>query len=220
MPKISLRERLAYSAFALMVAGCSNREKCQPLTESKTDVAATEPVAGTDESPKTLISISAVQFLGPAGAEMDWELITPDKTEPIVTGRAVQTLPSRLNFPGMGIFQLRISNIPNHPKMELHPTLEIRPHLPRYDAHIAHSVLALQITEQDIAHVAKGNYVYRVVYLPDQAPQEPPVVESKTIVSYELAEGGDPTLEAARRGEPLLILQISPDQLSYALTSQ
>lgn len=208
-------EILAFSAFLLAVAGCSTKEENQTRTETITDLRAPEHMASSAEPSKATVATTAVRLMGPAGAEVDWDLAAPSETEPSLAGTRVQILPSSHDFTRPGVLRLKIAKIPNHEGMELNPTLEITPRNPRCEAYLVNHAISVEITEDDIAHLAKGVVVCKVVYLPDQDLQEPSEVESETLASWTLENGADPVIEADRRGTVILILRIGPNEVLH-----
>lgn len=208
-----VREALVFSAFLLAVAGCSTKEENQTQAESNTDLRAPEPMASSVEPSKATVSSTTVQFMGPAGAEVDWDLAAPTESELSPAGTPVQILPSRYDFTTPEVLRLKIAKIPNHEEMELYPTLEVVPRTPGVEAYLVNHTVPVEITDDDIAHLAKRVVVCKVVYLPDQDPQEPSEAKCETLASWTLAAGADPVIEADRRGTVILILRIGPDEV-------
>ena len=62
---------------------------------------------------------------------------------------------------------LKLTNIPGRPGVELYPTLEVGPTMPRTEAFLAHNAIPVQFTEEDFDQVLTGNFVTKVIYLPD-----------------------------------------------------
>jgi hypothetical protein len=119
--------------------------------------------------------------------------------------------------PGLGggyaIYRLRISNVPGRDGVELFPTLEIAPVTPRTDAYLAHAPIPVQFTEEDFDQVLGGNFVTKVIYLPDPEFQELALANVETLVSTRLEPGVDPIAEADRRGSILAILRMGNKDL-------
>lgn len=146
-----------------------------------------------------------VLFSGPAGATIRWDVAVHGAFD-----SAPLVCPGRQNFPQGGIFRLKLTDIPGHPGVELYPTLEVAPAQVRTQAFLAHSMLPVNLTEEDINQVLSGNFVTKVIYLPDPEFQELALAAGTpdTLVSTRLDPGVDPITEADRRGSVLGIVRI------------
>lgn len=146
---------------------------------------------------------SQVKFVGPEGMVVAWDISAPGlfDSEPLIC-------PGRYNFPQAAIYRLRLSNIPSRPGVELYPTLEVGPAMPRTTAFLAHNTVPVQITEEDFDQVLSGNFVTKVIYLPDPEYQDLALAGVDTLVSTRLDPGVDPIEEADRRGSILAIVRI------------
>jgi hypothetical protein len=91
--------------------------------------------------------------------------------------------------------------------------LEVAPVTPRTDAYLAHSPIPVQFTEEDFDQVLSGNFVTKVIYLPDPEFQELALAGVETLVSTRLDPGVDPIAEADRRGSILAILRMGNKDL-------
>lgn len=151
---------------------------------------------------------SQIAFTGANGMEVGWDVSGSGyfDSEPLV-------IPGRQNFPQGAIYRLKLTNIPGRPGVELYPTLEVGPATPRTDAYLAHAPIPAQFTEEDFDQVLSGNYVTKVIYLPDPAFQELALAGVETLVSTRLDPGVDPIDEADRRGSILAILRIGNKDL-------
>jgi hypothetical protein len=121
--------------------------------------------------------------------------------------------PGRYNFPQGAIYRLKLSNIPGRPGVDLYPTLEVAPALPRTEAFLAHNAVPIQFTPEDFDQVMTGNFVTKVLYLPDPQFQELAVAGVETLVSTRLDPGVDPIVEADRRGAILAIVRLGNKDL-------
>ena len=65
-------------------------------------------------------------------------------------------LPGRYNFPQGAIYRLKLSNIPGRPGVELYPTLEVGPAMPRTEAFLAHNAIPVQFTDEDFDQVLRA----------------------------------------------------------------
>ena len=146
---------------------------------------------------------SQIAFLGVEGAEVAWDVSSQGMFD-----SAPLVMPGRQNFPQGAIFRMKLTNIPDRPGVELYPTLEIAPVTPRTDAYLAHSPIPIQFTDEDLDQVLSGNFVTKVIYLPDPEFQELAVPGVAELVSTRLDPGTDPIAEADRRGSILAILRI------------
>jgi hypothetical protein len=153
-------------------------------------------------------AISQIAFSSPDGMTVNWDVGAPGAfdSEPLI-------VPGRFNFPQAAIYRLKLSNIPNRPGVELYPTLEIGPATPRTEAYLAHNAIPIQFTEEDFDQVLSGNFVTKVIYLPDAEFQELALAGVETLVSTRLDPGVDPIVEADRRGSILAIVRIGNKDL-------
>jgi hypothetical protein len=92
--------------------------------------------------------------------------------------------------------------------VELYPTIEIGPTTPRSEAFLAHNAVPVQFTDEDLDQVLAGNFVTKVIYLPDPEFQELALAGVDTLVSTRLDPGVDPITEADRRGAILAIIRL------------
>ena len=91
----------------------------------------------------------------------------------------------------------------------LYPTIEVAPTTPATDAYLSHNAIPIQFTDEDFQQVLDGgNFVTKVIYLPDPQYQELAVSGVETLVSTRLEPGIDPILEADKRGTILLIVRL------------
>lgn len=154
------------------------------------------------------MSTSQVAFLGDEGIQISWDIggqVAFDSV-PLVT-------PGRQDFPQGAIYRLKLSNIPGRPDTVLYPTLEVAPVTPRTDAYLAHAPIPVQFTEEDFDQVTSGNFVTKVIYLPDPEFQELALAGVETLVSTRLDPGMEPIAEADRRGSILAIVRIGNKDL-------
>lgn len=146
---------------------------------------------------------SQVYFVGPEGMTVTWDVTAPGAfdSQPLVA-------PARYNFPQGAIYRLKLANIPGRPGIELYPTLEVGSAVPRTEAFLAHSAIPVQFTEEDLDQVLSGNFVTKVIYLPDPEFQELALAGVETLVSTRLDPGVDPIVEADRRGAIMAIVRL------------
>ena len=91
---------------------------------------------------------------------------------------------------------MKLTSIPSRAGVELYPTLEVGPTLPRTSAFLAHNAIPVKFTEEDFDQVLTGNFVTKVIYLPDPEFQELALAGVETLVSTRLDPGVDPIVEA------------------------
>jgi hypothetical protein len=151
---------------------------------------------------------SQVAFVGPEGMNVTWDVTASGMFDspPLVC-------PSRYNFPQGAIYRLKLSSIPGRPGIELYPTLEVGPVMPRTEAFLAHNAIPVQFTPEDFDQVLSGNFVTKVIYLPDPEYQELALAGVETLVSTRLDPGVDPIVEADRRGAILAIVRLGNKDL-------
>ena len=159
---------------------------------------STPPVAAT----------SQIAFLTPEGMQVQWDVTAPGRfdSEPLI-------MPGRSNFPQGAIYRLKISNIPAHPGVELYPTLEVGPALPKTEAFLAHNAIPVQFTDEDFDQVLSSNFVTKVIYLPNPEHQELALAGVETLVSTRLEPGTDPIVEATRNGSILAVVRLGNKDL-------
>lgn len=151
---------------------------------------------------------SQVAFVGPEGMSVSWDVSEAGSfdSQPLVC-------PGRYNFPQGAIYRLKLSSVPGRPGVELYPTLEVGPMMPRTEAFLAHNAIPVQFTPEDFDQVLSGNFVTKVIYLPDAAYQELALAGVETLVSTRLDPGVDPIVEADRRGAILGIVRLGNKDL-------
>src|SRR5262249_37566808 len=89
-----------------------------------------------------------------------------------------------------------------------YPTLEVVPANRKTEAFLAHSAVPVVFTEEDLDQVTSGNYVVKVIYLPDPQFQDLATTGPDEVVSSRLEPGVDPIAEACRRGSILLVVRV------------
>lgn len=155
---------------------------------------------------------SQLAFVGPEGMMVSWDVGMHGAfdSEPLIC-------PGRTNFPQGAIYRLKLTNIPGRPGTELYPTIEVAPVMPRTDAYLAHNAIPVQFTEEDLDQVVTGNFVTKVIYLPDAEFQELAIAGVETLVSTRLDPGVDPIVEADRRGSILAIVRVGNKDLAMTM---
>lgn len=151
---------------------------------------------------------SQVAFLGPEGANVAWSVGQAGQfdSEPLVA-------PARSNFPQGAVYRLKLTDLPGRPGVELYPTIEIAPSVNRTEAYLAHNAIPIQFTEEDLDQVLSGNFVTKVIFLPDPEFQELAVAGVQELVSTRLDPGQDPIVEADRQGAIMAIIRVGNKDL-------
>jgi hypothetical protein len=148
---------------------------------------------------------SQVRFVGPAGAKIGWYVAAEGGTN-LVPNQL--DLPGRFNFLQASIYRLKLSNINGRPGLELYPTIEVVPGNMKTDAFLAHNYIPVDFTEEDFDQVTAGNFLTKVIYLPDPQYTGGVVGAAEELSSTRLDPGVDPIAEAQRRGHILLIVRL------------
>ncbi len=154
---------------------------------------------------------SQISFLGEEGLTVNWDVSQPGGFD-----SAALMVPGKQDFSQGAIYRLRLSNLPGRETRVLYPTLEVAPVTPRTDAYLAHAPIPVQFTEEDFDQVLSGNFVTKVIYLPDPEFTEIALAGVETLVSTRLDPGVDPIAEADRRGSILAILRMGNKDLSVS----
>jgi hypothetical protein len=168
-------------------------------------VAAVGALTGGPPAPFP-IQRTEVRFVGPPGTKIAWYGPSADGKGGF--GPQYLEAPARYNFLQASIYRLKLSDIPNRPGMELYPTLEVVPSNPKTCTFLAHSAVPIAFTEEDFEQVAAGNFVVKVIYLPDPQFQDLAATGPDEVVSSRLEPGVDPIVEAKRRGSILLVVRL------------
>lgn len=168
-------------------------------------VAAVGALTGHAAAPFP-VQRTEVRFVGPAGMKITWS--GPTKDGKAGFGPHYLEAPARYNFLQASIYRLKLSDIPNRPGLNLYPTLEVVPAKVKTSTFLAHSAVPVSFTEEDFEQVAAGNFVVKVVYLPDPNFQDLAATGPDEVVSSRLEPGVDPIIEAKRRGSILLVVRL------------
>jgi hypothetical protein len=160
---------------------------------------------------------SQVYFVDPPGMQIGWQAGGGAGSDRVYLP-AQLTVPARYNFNQGYIYRLKVSNIPGRPGLNLYPTIEVAPSTPATDAFLTHNPIPAQFTEEDFDQVTAGNFVTKVIYLPDPKYQELAIAGVETLVSTRLEPGVDPILEADKRGTILMIVRLGAIDLEMPST--
>lgn len=146
-----------------------------------------------------------VRFTRPTGMKVSW--FTQGPGGPMYSTTPIEA-PGRYNFSQAAIYRLKLSNIEGRPGLEVYPTMEVVPCNPKTEAFLAHSAVPVEFTAEDFKQIADGNYVIKVIYLPDPQFQDLAGTGTDEILSTRLEPGADPIQEALRRGSILLVIRM------------
>lgn len=159
---------------------------------------------------------SQVFFVDPPGMQIGWQAGGGGADRVYLPAQL--TVPARYNFNQGYIYRLKLTNIPARPGLNLYPTIEVAPSTPATDAFLTHNPIPAQFTEEDFDQVTAGNFVTKVIYLPDPKYQELAIAGVETLVSTRLEPGVDPILEADKRGTILMIIRLGAIDLEMPST--
>src|ERR1700722_3869287 len=163
---------------------------------------------GANNGRRFTVTKSQIYFLDPNGMQIGWQTGAGPNGERTYLP-AQLTVPARYNFNQGYIYRLKVGNIPGRAGVSLYPSIEVAPTTPATDAYLAHNAIPVQFTTEDFDQVVDGgNFVTKVIYLPDPKYQELAVSGVETLVSTRLEPGVDPILEADKRGTVLLLLRL------------
>jgi hypothetical protein len=207
-------------ALGLTALGCAfpkqhNLPPAIQLMEPGPGVGGPGPGVLPPTLPPAMIPVSMpsvqVLFARPEGMQIRWDVtgVTPFDGTPLI-------VPGRQNFPQNGLYRMKLTNIPGREGVELYPTLEVGPTTPRTEAFLAHNAIPIQFTEEDFDQVLAGNFVTKVIYLPDPEFQELALAGVETLVSTRLDPGVDPIVEADRRGSILAVVRLGNKDIELA----
>ena len=167
------------------------------------------PMGGAMHMPPPFVPTSQVNFLGVESLVLKY-----DATMPGAFDSAPLICPATHDFGQRGIYRLKLSSIPGHPGKELFPTLEIAQTAARTQAFLAHSSIPVEFTDNDFDQVFSGNFVTKVVYLPNPEYQGIAMSGVGTLVNTQLQPGVDPIVEASKRGSILAVIRMGNKDLS------
>jgi len=163
------------------------------------------PSMGMPGAPYGMAAPSTVQVLfdKPEAMQVSWDVnsVGTYDSVPLI-------VPGRQNFGMGGIYRLKLTNIAGRQGVELYPTVELANITRRTASYLSHSAIPIQFTDEDFDQVMAGNFVTKVIYVPDPAFQELALAGVDTLVSTRLDPGIDPVVEADRRGSVMAVVRI------------
>ena len=149
---------------------------------------------------------SQIFFVEPAGMRIAWQTAGGGVERVYLPPQL--TTPARYNFRQGFIYRLKLTDIPDYPGLVLYPSIEVAPSTPATDAFLTHNPIPSVFQPEDFDQVKAGNFVTKVLYLPDPRYQELAIAGVETVVSTRLEPGVDPIKEADKRGTILMIVRI------------
>jgi hypothetical protein len=152
---------------------------------------------------------SQINFLGVESLTIKY-----DAKVPYAFDSAPLICPATHDFAQGNIYRLKLSSIPGHPGKELFPTLEIAPTAARTQPFLAHSSVPVEFTDNDFDQIFSGNFVTKVVYLPNPEYQGIAMSGVGTLVNTQLQPGVDPIVEASKRGAILAVIRMGNKDLT------
>jgi len=178
----------------------------QPLSLTQQEMV---PPPAPMMAPPAFVPTSQINFLGLESLVINWDASVPGTfdSSPFIC-------PATHDFAQGNIYRLKLSNIPGHAGKELYPTLEIAPTAARTQAFLAHSSVPVEFTDNDFDQVFSGNFVTKVVYLPNPEFQGIAMSGVGTLVNTQLQPGVDPITEASKRGAILAVIRMGNKDLT------
>ena len=152
---------------------------------------------------------SQLRFVGPEEMTVHWDVFMPGTFD-----SEGKICPFSQNFMQGAIYRLRLTNIPARPEKVYYPTIEVAATMARSQAFLAHNSIPVEFTDNDFDQVDSGNFVTKVIYLPDPEFQGLAMAGVGTLVNTQLEPGADPITEADNRGSILAIIRLGNKDLS------
>lgn len=174
------------------------------------------PMMGPGMAGAPVQSASAqVEFGRPESMQIRWDVTGQGgyDSDPLV-------VPGKQNFLHGGIYRLKISSIEGRQEQVFYPTLEVAPSSPRTLAYLEHTSIPVQFTEEDFDQATAGNFVTKVIYIPDPGYADLAVGGIETLVSTRLDPGVNPIEEADRRGAILAIIRMGNKDMEAPGTAE
>jgi uncharacterized repeat protein (TIGR01451 family) len=112
-------------------------------------------------------------------------------------------------------YRIALSNVPGHPGRAFFPTLEVRASLLMNNRlHHADFPATLEFTEEDFARAEVGALLRKVIVLEHQERAEPLPTKAEEPLVIRVPRSRDPIAEALERGQPLVLMQMGPLELT------
>ncbi|MDR0703421.1 MAG: hypothetical protein LBF88_00360 [Planctomycetaceae bacterium] len=178
-------------------------------------ICVAQPQVVPHQPQPVAIPTSQINFIGLESLTLNWDAKFPGTfdSEPCVC-------PATHDFGQGAIYRLKLSNIPGRQGKELYPTLEIAPTMARTQAFLAHNSIPIEFTDNDFDQVFSGNFITKVVYLPNPEYQGLAMAGVGTLVNTQLEPGVDPIVEASNRGAILAVIRMGNKDLSSTVAEK
>lgn len=152
--------------------------------------------------------LTQVKFTGQPGMVIGWKVADGWADDQLYSG-------SRFDFPQHAVYQLKFSGFAaqGYEELQLYPTLEVRGTAPDTREYLEHSVVPVEVTDEDLEHVVHNNMVTKVIFLPDADHQSRAIAGVETLISTKLLPGVDPVQQAERKGTIMAILRFGNKNL-------
>jgi len=106
------------------------------------------------------------------------------------------------------VYRFRVTEIPEHPGVEVFPTVEMVDRLYPPPGLELYFPVPVELTQEELLMAADGRFVTRVIYLEDPL-LAPPIARREDDQSwFEAAPGDDPLVVADELGRPMAILRM------------
>jgi hypothetical protein len=148
-----------------------------------------------------LAARTAINFTGPAGTKVTWQL--PDGK---FNETDVLTAPTQANFRRGEVYRLKVTSKGDR---AFYPTLEVPPAAKESAAYLKRCCVPVAFSAEEFKRAKEGELVVKVVYLPDPEEQDfSTVIAAEELASTRLEPGTDAVAEARRRGTVLAVIRL------------
>ncbi len=106
------------------------------------------------------------------------------------------------------VYRMKVTNLPNHPGLELFPTVELVDRLDPPPGQALRFPIPVELTQSELVMAAEGHFVTRVIYLEDPTTALPIANNDTDGRWFEARPGNDPLIMADQLGRPMAILRI------------
>jgi hypothetical protein len=113
------------------------------------------------------------------------------------------------------VYRLRVADIPNHPELEVFPTVELVDRLYPPPGMSLRFPIPIELTQDELELAANGSFVTRVIYVEDPQTALPIAQPASGEQPWiEAPPGQDPLVAADERGRAVAILRIGSRAIS------
>ncbi|NOY29227.1 MAG: hypothetical protein GXP28_03335 [Planctomycetes bacterium] len=106
------------------------------------------------------------------------------------------------------VYRFRITEIPDHPGLEVFPTVELVDRLYPPQGQQLRFPIPIELTHEELVSAAEGRFITRVIYLEDPGLAPAIARENQEQPWIEARPGEDPLLVADHLGRPMAILRL------------